>query len=148
MPHLPVSDVERSVAYYQDALGLRLAWQTTDATVTALASGAIEVLLLVPWDGDGAPPSQTAYVYVDDPDALWAEYEQAGATIANPVASRPNGMRDFAVVDPDGHRFVLGRGDDAALREAADHYGLDPDEIVANPTWLTERGQPSRTRAR
>ena len=120
-------------------LGFRLAWQTEDAKLSALASGAIELVLLVPWDGDGPPPGQKAYVYVEDPDALCAEYEQAGATILDPVSTRPHGMRDFVVGDPDGHRFVLGRGDDEALRDAADYYGLDRDEIVSNPTWVDDR---------
>ncbi len=139
MPHLPVSDVERSVAYFQEALGFRLAWQTADRTLSALASGAIELLLLVPWEGEGAPPGQSAYVYVEDPDALCAEYAQAGATIVDTVASRPYGMRDFVVSDPDGHRFVLGRGEDEALRDVSDYYGLARDEITANPDWLDNR---------
>lgn len=139
MPHLPVSDVDASVAYYEEALGFRLAWQTTEGKLTALASGPIEMLLLVPWVGDGPPPPQSAYVYVEDPDALCAEYSQAGATIVEPVATRPYGMRDFVVVDPDGHRFTVGRGDDA-LRDVADYYGLERDEIAVDPEWLRERG--------
>lgn len=139
MPRLPVADVERSVAYYQEALGFRLAWQTADGQLSALASGAVEVLLLIPWGGDEPPPAQSAYVYVEDPDALCAEYEAAGATIVEPVATRPHGMRDFIVSDPDGHRFVLGRADDEALRDAADYYGLDREEIVADPSWLRDR---------
>jgi DNA-binding transcriptional MerR regulator/catechol 2,3-dioxygenase-like lactoylglutathione lyase family enzyme len=138
MPYLPVSDVDASVGYYETALGFRLAWQTTDRKLTALASGPIEMLLLVPWDGDRPPPPQSAYIYVEDPDALCAEYEQAGATIVDPVATRPYGMRDFVVTDPDGHRFTLGKGDDA-LREVADYYGLGPDEIAVDPEWLRGR---------
>jgi len=62
MLHIPVSNIERSVAYYQEALGFRMAWQTTDQKLTALASGAIDMLLLVPWGGDGPPQRQSAYV--------------------------------------------------------------------------------------
>lgn len=138
MPHLPVCNIDRSVAYDQEALGFRLAWQTTDGKLSALASGSIELLLLVPWDGDGPPPAQSAYVYVEDPDSLCAEYQQAGATIVDAVASRPYGMRDFVVSDPDGHRFTLGRGEDS-LREVADYYGLDSDEIITDPDWLRGR---------
>jgi DNA-binding transcriptional MerR regulator len=138
MPRVPVSDMERSIAYYQEALGFRLAWRTSDGGLAALASGEIEVLLLVPWSGNSMPPTFSAYVYVEDPDALCAEYEQAGADIADAVASRPNGMRDFVVRDPDGHRFTLGRGGER-LREVADHYGLTPEEISFDPEWLTRR---------
>jgi DNA-binding transcriptional MerR regulator len=138
MPHLPVSDMERSIAYYQEALGLRLAWRTVDGGLAALASGEIETLLLVPWKASSPPPTYSGYVYVEDPDALCAEYQQAGALVVDPVASRPYGMRDFVVTDPDGHRFTLGRGEEK-LREVADHYGLSPDEIAVNPAWLARR---------
>ena len=138
LPHLPVSDIDASVAYYEEALGFRLAWQTTDRMLSALASGPIEMLLLVPWDGDGPPPPQSAYVYVEDPDALYAEYQAAGARIIDPVASRPYGMRDFVVDDPDGHRFTLGRGEET-LRDVADQYGLERDEIAVDPAWLRDR---------
>jgi DNA-binding transcriptional MerR regulator/catechol 2,3-dioxygenase-like lactoylglutathione lyase family enzyme len=142
MPRLPVSNMDRSVAYYQEALGFRLAWRTVNGALAALASGEIEVLLLVPWSGDGLPPPQSAYVYVEDPDALCDEYRQAGADIVDPVAARPYGMRDFVVRDPDGHRFTLGRGEDR-LREVADQYGLAPEEISINPERLYRR-RPNR----
>jgi catechol 2,3-dioxygenase-like lactoylglutathione lyase family enzyme len=128
IPRLPVRDLDRSIAYYEEALGFRLAWRTANAGVAALASGWIEMLLLVPWPQESRPPAQSAYVYVEDPDALCADYLQAGADITAPVASRPYGMRDFAVRDPDGHVFTLGRGEDR-LRDVAGHFGLAPDDI-------------------
>jgi DNA-binding transcriptional MerR regulator len=138
MPRLPVSDLERSIAYYEEALGFRLAWRTADAGLAALASGWIEMLLLVPWTKGSPPPAQSAYVYVEDPDALCAEYLGAGADVIDPVASRPYGMRDFVVQDPDGHQFTLGRGEDR-LRDVADYFGLSPDEIAVDPSWLRRR---------
>jgi catechol-2,3-dioxygenase len=60
MPQLPVTDMDRSIAYYQEALGFRLAWRTTDDSLAALASGEIEMLLLVPWTDDSPPPTQSA----------------------------------------------------------------------------------------
>ena len=138
MPRLPVSDIERSITYYQEALGLNLAWRTVDGKLAALATGEIEVLFLVPWTGQGAPPAQSSYVYVEDPDTLCAELQDSGADIVDPVASRPYGMRDFVVRDPDGHRFTLGRGEEA-LRDVADYYGLDSDEIAVDPPWLRHR---------
>lgn len=140
MPRVPVSDLERSITYYQEALGLNLAWRTEDGQLAAIATGSIETLLLVPWTGDGPPPPQSFYVYVDDPEALCAEFEQAGGDIVDPVALRPYGMVDFVVRDPDGHRFTLGRGDEA-LRDVADHYGLDRNEIIVDPAWLQRRQQ-------
>ena len=138
MPLLPVSDMDRSIAYYQEALGFRPAWRTNDGSLAALASGEIEMLLLVPWKRDALLPTHWSYVYVEDPDALHAEYQQAGADIVEPVATRSSGMRDFVVRDPDGHRFTLGRGDEK-LREVADQYGMAPEEIAVDPEWLERR---------
>jgi DNA-binding transcriptional MerR regulator/catechol 2,3-dioxygenase-like lactoylglutathione lyase family enzyme len=138
MPRLPVSDMERSIAYYEEALGLRPAWRTADGGLAAMASGEIETLLLVPWNEDSPPPTVSAYIYVEDPDALCAEYREAGADVVDPVATRPSGMRDFVVQDPDGHRFTLGRGDEK-LREVADHYGMSSEEIAVEPGWLERR---------
>ncbi|GAA5191202.1 hypothetical protein GCM10023322_48050 [Rugosimonospora acidiphila] len=139
MPRLPVTDLDRSITYYREALGFRLAWRTVDDGLAALASGEIELLLLVRWAGEARPPEQSGYVYVEDPDALCAEYRQAGADIVDPVASRAYGMRDFVVRDPDGHRFTLGRGEQR-LRETADHYGLTSEAISIDPRWLRSRG--------
>lgn len=138
MPRLPVTDMDRSIAYYEEALGFRLAWRTVDGNLAALASGEIEMLLLSPWSSDAPPPTCSAYVYVDDPDSLCAEYDQAGADIVDPVASRSYGMRDFVVRDPDGHRFTLGRAEER-LREVSGHYGLAPEEISIGPGWLERR---------
>lgn len=64
--------------------------------------------------------------------------QEAGADIVDVIASRPNGMRDFVVRDADGHRFTLGRGEEH-LRDIADYYGLEPDEIAVDPPWLVRR---------
>lgn len=61
------------------------------------------------------PPCSTSRI----PDAVVRRVSEAGADIVDPVASRPYGMRDFVVRDPDGHRFTLGR-EEEALREVAE----------------------------
>lgn len=138
MPRLHVTDLDRSLAFYEEVLGFRAAWRTSDGGLGAVASGEIEMFLLLTWTQEGSPPVQSAYVYVEDPDTLCAEYTRAGATIVEPIASRPNGMRDFTLVDPDGHRFTLGRGEER-LRDVADFYGMGRDEISVDPTWLHDR---------
>jgi len=141
LPRIPVTDMENSIAYYEEALGFRLAWRHVSRRLACLASGEIELLHLVLWAGDGPPPQQSAYVFVENPDDLCAEYQQAGADIVDAVASRPSGMRDFTVRDPDGHRFTLGRPDER-LRELAGEYGMSRDEINLDPgpAWL-KRGK-------
>lgn len=131
LPRIPVSDIERSIAYYQEVMGFRLAWRHVAGNLAALSSGPTEDLLLVPWMGEGPPPQFSAYVYVEDPDSLCAESREAGAEITHEIESRPSGMRDFTVRDPDGHVFTLGKAEPERLRAAAAQYGLTPEQIRA-----------------
>ena len=138
MPNVRVTDLDRSLRYYEEVLGFRVAWRTTDETLAAVASGDIEMFLLTAWNDEAPPPIQSTYVYVEDPDSLCAEYQQSGATIVATVESRPSGMRDFTIADPDGHRFTLGCGEER-LRDVASDYGMIADEIAVNPDWIKTR---------
>ena len=129
---MPIADARRIVSGADDA-------QRQQIFIDHRAR--LEARLFVPWTGEGPPPPQSFYVYVDDPEMVCAEFEQAGANILDSVALRPYGMRDFTLLDPDGHRFTLGRGDET-LRDVADQYGLDRDEIAVDPAWL-QRRQPN-----
>lgn len=100
LPRLPVSDMDRSLAYYQDALGLRLAWRTVDGGLAALSSGGVEILLLVPWTHEGPVPAQSAYIYVADPDAMCAACREAGGDVVEPVASRPTACGTSSCATP------------------------------------------------
>jgi len=143
MPRIPATDIDRSVTFYEEVLGFRPAWRTTDNKLAAIASSDIEMFLLIAWDGDGSPPAQSAYEYVEDPDALCTEYTRAGANVIETVDSRPSGMRDFTPLDPDGHRYTLDRGEDR-LRDVADYHGMTADEISINPSWITDRSENRR----
>ncbi len=50
-----------------------------------------------------------AYAVVDDIEALYEEVTERGATLWHPLASKAWGMREFAVMTPDGHRIVFGQ---------------------------------------
>jgi len=63
---------------------------------------------------DAVPMSETpdhswfAYLHVADAAALYAETVARGVTIWHALADKPWGMREFAIVTPDGHRIVFG----------------------------------------
>lgn len=46
---------------------------------------------------------------VDDPDALAAQFVEAGGRLIFPVGDQPYGMRQGRVADPEGHHWLLGR---------------------------------------
>jgi catechol 2,3-dioxygenase-like lactoylglutathione lyase family enzyme len=49
-----------------------------------------------------------AYLHVRDAAGLCAESVRKGVTLWHPLADKPWGMREFAIVTPDGHRIVFG----------------------------------------
>ena len=49
-----------------------------------------------------------AYLHVRDAAGLYAETVRQGVEIWHELADKPWGMREFAIVTPDGHRIVFG----------------------------------------
>lgn len=105
-----VADMERSVRFYRDVLGLRVEYESPHWT--QLDGGTISIGLH--GGGEGAPaagePALQLGFYVEDAEQAVAELRGAGADIAQePVAERFGGY--LAVVrDPDGHPIQLLQG--------------------------------------
>ena len=57
---------------------------------------------------DAQDHSWIAYLHVLDAKSLYTELVGRGVTIWHRLADTPWGMREFAIVTPDGHRFVFG----------------------------------------
>lgn len=112
MPVLGVADVAASIEHYTDKLGFALAgsWGPEDGPpgFAILKFGAITIAL----DHDpSATPRRdlAAYLYVDDVDALHADFQARGARIARAPEDAFYGCRDFDALDLDGHRLCFGQ---------------------------------------
>jgi predicted enzyme related to lactoylglutathione lyase len=109
---LAVPDIDRSAAYFRDALGFAIEW--SDASDWRLVTrGSVRVML---GRCPGAMPAEQTgdhnyfgYLEVDDVDALYREIEQRGAIVLETPADRAYGMREMTLATPDGHRFVVGQ---------------------------------------
>jgi lactoylglutathione lyase len=114
-----VSDIERSVRFYRDVLGVpfRFANETyaefaTEGAKFALyARHALPALIgaqapagPVPW-----PQCEVAF-FVEDPDGDHERLRRAGVTILAPPTDRPWGERTLHIADPDGNVVELTRG--------------------------------------
>jgi uncharacterized glyoxalase superfamily protein PhnB len=51
----------------------------------------------------------SAYVYVDDADALYADLRAKGADVQGEPVSQPWGLREFLVLDLEGNRITFGQ---------------------------------------
>jgi catechol 2,3-dioxygenase-like lactoylglutathione lyase family enzyme len=109
---LAVPDLERSAAYFRDALGFHLAWPEGSGWQLA-ARGSVRIMM--GHCPDAMAPSAMGdhsyfgYLNVDNADALHEEFVSRGAIILQPPADKPHGMREFTVATPDGHRMVVGQ---------------------------------------
>jgi uncharacterized glyoxalase superfamily protein PhnB len=105
LPELPFNDVAAAVAHYRDVLGFRINYQQHDLGV--MDRDRITVLLIARTERHTGIGS--AYVYIEDADALYAELQAKGANLQGEPVSYPWGLRDFAVLDLEGNRIVFGQ---------------------------------------
>jgi catechol 2,3-dioxygenase-like lactoylglutathione lyase family enzyme len=107
---LAVRDLAASKRFYVEKLGF-----TEDFSVDGwafLSRGACKLRL--GHCPDAMPMSKAqdhswfAYLHVRDASRLYEETVKNGVEIWHKLADKPWGMREFAVVTPDGHRIVFG----------------------------------------
>ena len=109
---LAVHNLERSVAYYTDLLGLEIDF--TAPGWAFLSRGSVFRIMLGECT-DAIQPSDLGdhsyfgYITVDDIDALYREYAGREIEFTQRVASKPWGMREFGVRTCDGHRIMFGQ---------------------------------------
>lgn len=97
-PVFEVADIERSLTFYRDVLGLTPHWRWQD-TAAGLYTESLELYLA---KADHPRPSRVA-VFVGDADAALEQYRTAGADIVQDIETKPWGQRGFTLRDPDGN---------------------------------------------
>lgn len=97
-PVFEVADVERSLPFYSEVLGLTPHWRWQD-TAAGLYTESLELYLA---KADTPRPSRVA-VFVDDSDAALERYRAAGADVVQGIETKPWGLRGFTLRDPDGN---------------------------------------------
>jgi catechol 2,3-dioxygenase-like lactoylglutathione lyase family enzyme len=105
---LQVSDLQRSLAFYRDALGLDFTQRSERAAETTL--GGVQLLLHVDFDPSIQAKPRGAgiglHFAVPDADACYNDLLTRGVQITEPPANEPWG-REFAVLDPDGYGLEI-----------------------------------------
>ena len=127
MPVLQVTDVKRSGAFYCEALGFRSQGTWGDGPEFCIVQrGQVTIALDKSRDAEAVPVNQywAAYIYVDDADALHAEFSSKAEIVRGPEDTF-YGSRDFDVCDPDGHIIAFGHD----LEPQGGEAGLMPEKI-------------------
>lgn len=115
-PVLLVRDVVAAANHYRDALGFAYdrVWGTPPDFVILRRDGlhlmlsqALKDTAIIPhWKINGI---WNVYFWVDDVDALFAEFKQHGATIDYELSDKPYDVREFGIQDLDGYDIGFGQ---------------------------------------
>lgn len=118
-PCFTVADVVATANYYRDKLGFTYErfWGEPPSFSIVQRNGVSIMLGQPPANGVAHPNHASApdaefcdaYVWIDDADALHAEYQAKGARIVFGVCDQPYGCREFAVEDCNGYHVYFGQ---------------------------------------
>lgn len=116
-PYFIVDDVVTTANYYRDKLGFNYNrfWGEPPCFCMVTRNGIVIMLsqleqtgLMRP-NGTVAGGPWDAYVWIEDADALHAEFKSKGVTIAREICDQPYGCRDFDILDCNGYRLCFGQ---------------------------------------
>ena len=107
-------DIPATLAYYKDKLGFECLGTWHDPPVYAMVARDRQVVHF----RCAAPPTPNpdkyqdelldAYVFVEDADALYAEYAGQGVEFTRGLANTPWHTREFVIKDCDGRLLAFG----------------------------------------
>jgi predicted enzyme related to lactoylglutathione lyase len=117
-PYFIVDDVVATADFYRDKLGFRYErlWGEPPR-FTMVHRGGVTIMLGQQETAGWMRPNSVidpdegvwdAYVWVENADALWAEFRRKGVPIARDICNQPYGCRDFDVLDCNGYRLCFG----------------------------------------
>lgn len=107
---MPVKNIDRAVAFYRDALGLRFLFQAPPA-LAFFDCGGIRLMLTVPTEGEFNHPGSILYFRVDDIQSAHADLQGRGVVFRDTphlVAKMPDHelwMTSFS--DGEGNTLAL-----------------------------------------
>lgn len=105
---LCVNAIQPMLNYFEERLGFRIEGTAGELPSWAsLQRDGVEIMLAC---GHYPQPASdwAIYTYVDDVDALYAEYQDRGADIVSEPVDKGHGSREFEVRLPDGRLMAFG----------------------------------------
>ena len=100
-PEIPVSNLQRSLEYYQQNLGFRVTLQMPSGDYAVVERDDIAIHLFHDGSQDHSPAG--IHIFTQDLEALHTELQQRRASVAQGIVRQPWGNRDFRVHDDSGN---------------------------------------------
>ena len=107
--HISVTDLQRSVAFYRDVLGIPHLFTVPGQPMAFFASGDVRLYLGVP-ESPEFTSRCVLYFRVDDIEAETARLRDAGVEVETPHVVHRDGSSELWMAgsrDPDGHHVIL-----------------------------------------
>jgi catechol 2,3-dioxygenase-like lactoylglutathione lyase family enzyme len=105
-PGLAVTDISAAVDFYTTKLGFSLAFTWGDPpTFAGVNLGGMQIFLR---QGVPDPKGCVVYFHVGDADVLYEFHRTQGVEVAEPIADRDYGLRDYVVRDLHGYYLSFG----------------------------------------
>ncbi|MGB0562326.1 MAG: bleomycin resistance family protein [Spirulinaceae cyanobacterium] len=124
VPVLNVQNLTRSLNYYTNVLGFQKDWDWGEPPGFASVSRD-GVCIFLCEQGQGQAGTWIS-IFVDDVDALYAEYQATGAMIRQAPTNFAWGVREMNIEDPDGHRLRMG----SEATEPSDNVAIGIDDVT------------------
>jgi len=107
-------NMDVTLAYYKDKLGFQCVGTWQDPPVYAIVARDQHPIHFRCADPPTPNPAKfddellDAYLFIDDADALYAEYSARGVEFTRGLGNMPWGSREFVVKDCDGRLLAFG----------------------------------------
>lgn len=106
-PVLASLDIPKSVAFYEEKLGFKRSWCDEGYGIVNREQISIHF-----WHCKDKifPENTSCYIYVDNVDQLYKEYQKAAVIHPNgQLEDKPWGVREFAILDNYGNLIRIGQ---------------------------------------
>jgi uncharacterized glyoxalase superfamily protein PhnB len=115
LPHVTYLNVDRAIRWLRDAFGFEEHYRygpPHEPQGAQLHHGGAWIMLNAPRELRTSPAqighhTQSLTVFVTDVDAHYARAKSAGAVIVEELNETMYGERQYAAVDPEGHRWLF-----------------------------------------
>ena len=110
VPEIPVADIDRAAAYYQNQLGFTLDWGGEDGGIAGISKGSCRMFLTNRPFRESHGNSAPVLVWLNlnskqEVDDLYGTWRHCEARIVSRPESKPWKLYEFTVADLDGNLF-------------------------------------------
>ncbi|WP_090157775.1 VOC family protein [Dyadobacter soli] len=110
VPEIPVSDLPRALAYYKNNLGFDVDWGEDGGGLAGISRGQCRMFLSDPAFRTHYRNAGPTLVWlnvdsIEEVNELFRLWSARQTIIVSPPESKPWGLHEFTVADPDGNLF-------------------------------------------